>query len=147
MSRKKLILLLVIAAILVGVQLTGLGLAGRKHPPKSIKEYSKMLGEPRALSLADLADPDRCIVANAVRVQPGRRCMVTADSTWGVRRRVLSLRTATGTLEAQVVPLKHVDRDVTAQVDGKGTDLPVDREGARIVFRCEGGSPCIATVK
>lgn len=146
MSRKKLILLLVVAVILVAVQLTGLGLAGRRKP-KKIADYANTLGAPLALAPADLGDPDRCIAGNSLVVQPERSCMVTAASTWNLRRRVLSLQSRTGALTAVVVD--HADRKVPATFKDtdKVTDLPVDREGVRILFSCTTGPPCLATFK
>jgi hypothetical protein len=146
MSRSKLILLVLVAAVLVGVYLAGIGLGRRKQALKSMDHYRSLLGASRALAPSELEDQGRCISGSTVRVAPGRSCMVTAGSTWSLRRRVLLLQGPSGTLKARVVPSQHVDREVKGDVDG-ATELPVDREGASIVFSCLSTAPCVAAIK
>jgi hypothetical protein len=137
MSRRKRILLVAAAALLVVLYLAGVGLGQRGKPREvSIDRWKERIPE-RALEAAELVDPGGCIARAAAPVTIRGPCTLRVDSTWSLRRRVLRLRPqGPGSPTVRVVPADHPEREVPATLDAGDNALPIDRSGATIQLMC-----------
>ena len=146
MERRKIVLVVVAAALLVGLYLAGVGLGARTRQVVSVDGWRERLGKARPLEPADVNG--RCVSGRELEVGPGPPCELVVGSTGSLRRRALFLEPGIGRLEVEVIPREHRERRLKAKLEsGVRNELPIDRSGASVLLTCTNTAGCTATIR
>lgn len=151
--RPMVVVLIVIAIVLVGIEVLGAGLgsrSGRRPTLDGLKSTFAGLGKPAPVRCGDLSVPGdgtsgaacRCDAAGRVAIAPGCRATVARTLPW--KRRVLTLSSPDGArLSVQVS--SDGGKTVVRGDLGQPSDFPVPPAGADLSLACAGPS-CLALI-